>query len=43
MPIPWLEDIDLEFPSVHEALEEPNGLLAAGGSLSPSSLLSAYR
>lgn len=42
MPVPWLKDDDQEFPSVHEALEEPNGLLAAGGSLAPSRLLSAY-
>ncbi|HIF75878.1 MAG TPA: leucyl/phenylalanyl-tRNA--protein transferase [Porticoccaceae bacterium] len=42
MPVPWLEDDDQEFPGVHEALEEPNGLLAAGGSLAPSRLLSAY-
>lgn len=42
MPVPWLKDDDQEFPGVHEALEEPNGLLAAGGSLAPSRLLSAY-
>ncbi|MGE5153985.1 MAG: leucyl/phenylalanyl-tRNA--protein transferase [Bdellovibrio bacteriovorus] len=31
------------FPSVDRALRRPNGLLAAGGDLSPERLLSAYR
>ena len=31
------------FPSVETALDEPNGLLAAGGDLSPARLLDAYR
>ncbi|HEX6831941.1 MAG TPA: leucyl/phenylalanyl-tRNA--protein transferase [Rudaea sp.] len=31
------------FPHVDSALAEPNGLLAAGGDLSPSRLLEAYR
>ena len=31
------------FPSVAEALTEPNGLLAAGGDLTPGRLLAAYR
>ena len=31
------------FPPVHAALDEPNGLLAAGGDLTPSRLLDAYR
>jgi len=31
------------FPPVSEALTEPNGLLAAGGDLSPERLLAAYR
>jgi len=31
------------FPPVHMALEEPNGLLAAGGDLSPERLLCAYQ
>jgi leucyl/phenylalanyl-tRNA--protein transferase len=30
------------FPSVDKALEDPNGLLAAGGDLSPGRLLNAY-
>jgi leucyl/phenylalanyl-tRNA--protein transferase len=32
-----------EFPDVNTALDEPNGLLAAGGDLSPQRLLDAYR
>jgi leucyl/phenylalanyl-tRNA--protein transferase len=35
----WLRG---EFPPPSEALTEPNGLLAAGGDLSPDRLLSAY-
>ena len=31
------------FPCLEEALEEPNGLLALGGCLSPQRLISAYR
>lgn len=31
------------FPAVENALREPNGLLAAGGDLSPQRLLEAYR
>ncbi|WP_394132034.1 leucyl/phenylalanyl-tRNA--protein transferase [Shewanella maritima] len=31
-----------QFPSPHLALEEPNGLLAIGGDLSPTRLLDAY-
>ncbi len=40
--IPWLLP-DTPFPPVREALTQPNGLLAAGGDLSPQRLLSAYR
>jgi leucyl/phenylalanyl-tRNA--protein transferase len=40
--IPWLT-ADSPFPSVAKALKEPNGLLAAGGDLSPQRLLDAYR
>ncbi len=32
----------LDFPSPHEALEEPNGLLAFGGDLKPQRILAAY-
>jgi len=40
--IPWLEASG-DFPPVEQALERPNGLLAAGGDLSPERLLHAYR
>ncbi len=40
--IPWLDGGD-PFPPVHRALDEPNGLLAAGGELSVERLLDAYR
>lgn len=40
--IPWL-DSNTPFPPVEAALVEPNGLLAAGGDLSPARLLEAYR
>lgn len=43
--IPWLEvgDPPEAFPPVETALEEPNGLLCAGGDLSPARLLAGYR
>ncbi len=34
---------DTPFPPVEQALRTPNGLLAAGGSLTPARLLDAYR
>jgi len=40
--IPWLPP-DAVFPPLEKALAEPNGLLAAGGDLSPERLLAAYR
>ena len=40
--IRWLSDRD-PFPPVETALTEPNGLLAAGGDLTPARLLDAYR
>lgn len=40
--IPWLRDSD-PFPPLERALDAPNGLLAAGGSLSPARLVDAYR
>nr|WP_314899318.1 leucyl/phenylalanyl-tRNA--protein transferase [uncultured Deefgea sp.] len=40
--IPWL-DHRHEFPLLESALKEPNGLLAAGGDLSPQRVLAAYR
>ena len=42
MKLTWLEAGD-GFPPVDRALREPNGLLAAGGELSPERLLEAYR
>ncbi|MGH8752012.1 MAG: leucyl/phenylalanyl-tRNA--protein transferase [Burkholderiales bacterium] len=39
--IPWLEH-DSPFPATSKALREPNGLLAAGGDLSPARLVAAY-
>ena len=41
MTIPWLQ-LGEPFPPVDQALVEPNGLLAAGGDLSPQRLLDAY-
>lgn len=39
--IPWLRG-DMPFPPVSKALRSPNGLLCAGGDLSPRRLLEAY-
>ncbi len=41
----WLSPADAadRFPPPREALTEPNGLLAAGGDLTPQRLLAAYR
>lgn len=42
--IDWLEETDLpHFPDTKQALDDPNGLLAAGGKLSPTWLDQAYR
>jgi leucyl/phenylalanyl-tRNA---protein transferase len=43
--ITWLSPKDAPewFPPLEEALEEPAGLLAAGGDLSPERLIAAYR
>ena len=38
----WLEEHPVAFPAVEDALDEPNGLLAAGGALTPEWLLTAY-
>ncbi|MBK7540520.1 MAG: leucyl/phenylalanyl-tRNA--protein transferase [Candidatus Competibacteraceae bacterium] len=45
MRLPWLDprDDSQPFPHPDRALDEPQGLLAAGGSLSPRRLLRAYR
>jgi leucyl/phenylalanyl-tRNA--protein transferase len=40
--IPWLRG-DAPFPPVSKALRSPNGLLCAGGDLTPQRLLEAYR
>ncbi|HET9470014.1 MAG TPA: leucyl/phenylalanyl-tRNA--protein transferase, partial [Usitatibacter sp.] len=40
--IPWLRG-DEPFPPVSKALRSPNGLLCAGGDLSPARLVEAYR
>jgi leucyl/phenylalanyl-tRNA--protein transferase len=40
--IPWLEAAT-PFPSLREALIEPNGLLCAGADLSPRRIVDAYR
>jgi leucyl/phenylalanyl-tRNA--protein transferase len=39
----WLQRDSLRFPPLDQALREPNGLLAAGGDLTPERLIAAYR
>ncbi|SEE21277.1 leucyl/phenylalanyl-tRNA--protein transferase [Pseudomonas coleopterorum] len=39
----WLKRNELVFPPLSKAMREPNGLLAAGGDLSPERLIQAYR
>lgn len=41
--ISWLDSANCEFPATDNALDEPNGLLAVGGDLSPERLIAAYR
>lgn len=41
--LPWLDPDQLWFPPADEALEDPDGLLALGGDLSPKRLVLAYR
>ncbi len=43
LELTWLDETDLTFPPVEKALDDPNGLLAAGGDLSPERLITAYR
>jgi len=45
MPIPFISPDDelTDFPDVSAALSEPDGLLMAGGNLSPQRLIKAYR
>ncbi|MGH1471249.1 MAG: leucyl/phenylalanyl-tRNA--protein transferase [Cellvibrionaceae bacterium] len=40
--LPWLDHNSIEFPSIENAFVDPNGLLAAGGDLSPQRLVEAY-
>jgi leucyl/phenylalanyl-tRNA---protein transferase len=40
--ITWLR-LDSPFPPLESTLDDPNGLLAAGGDLSPDRILAAYR
>ncbi|MBI6953522.1 MULTISPECIES: leucyl/phenylalanyl-tRNA--protein transferase [Pseudomonas] len=39
----WLTRDSLTFPPLEKALHDPNGLLAAGGDLTPDRLVAAYR
>ena len=39
----WLQRNSLDFPPLERALRDPNGLLAAGGDLTPDRLIQAYR
>lgn len=41
--LPWLGHDSVDFPPIDTALDEPNGLLAAGGDLAPARLINAYR
>jgi leucyl/phenylalanyl-tRNA--protein transferase len=41
--IPWLHPTTLIFPAPATALNEPDGLLAVGGDLSPARLVAAYK
>lgn len=41
--VPWLRPTRPDFPPPETALADPNGLLAAGGDLSPDWLILAYR
>ncbi|HEY0894369.1 MAG TPA: leucyl/phenylalanyl-tRNA--protein transferase [Cellvibrio sp.] len=40
--IPWLSPDNYEFPDPEQALDDPEGLLAVGGDLSPERILAAY-
>ena len=42
MPLPLLSPTETSFPDISLALADPNGLLAAGGDLSPKRLIKAY-
>ena len=40
--IPLLDQLPVQFPDPRRALPEPDGLLAAGGDLTPDWLVTAY-
>lgn len=40
--LPWLDQNPAHFPPLEHALDDPDGLLAAGGDLSPLRLVNAY-
>jgi len=40
--IPWLSPDNHDFPDLSSALDDPEGLLAVGGDLSPERILAAY-
>lgn len=40
--LPWLDEDHPIFPCIDTALDEPDGLLAAGGNLLPHTLINAY-
>jgi leucyl/phenylalanyl-tRNA--protein transferase len=42
LQLPWLDPDNIAFPETTTALDSPNGLLAAGGQLTPQWLLQAY-
>ncbi|MFV8782688.1 leucyl/phenylalanyl-tRNA--protein transferase [Microbulbifer sp. SA54] len=42
MMLPLLDSDYIEFPDTRDALDDPNGLLAVGGALTPDWLLAAY-
>lgn len=39
----WLPETPVHFPDLDQALDDPEGLLAAGGALTPDWLMAAYR
>ncbi|WP_226661357.1 leucyl/phenylalanyl-tRNA--protein transferase [Microbulbifer aggregans] len=43
MILPLLDADNVDFPATEQALDDPNGLLAVGGALTPDWLLAAYR
>ena len=41
-PVRFLSPLERDFPPIHEASNDPDGLLAIGGDLSPTRLILAY-